>query len=192
MTEAIGNITFERLDISGVFSITSRRFDDDRGTLSEALTQQSIVKMTGSPLDVAQVNAIQSRQRAIRGLHAFRVPPGQIKYVVCLSGRIQVATADLRTSSSTFGTAQTVELSEQGPQALLVPPGVASGFLTLSESSIVAYLNSQAFSPDHEYGVHPLDPELAIEWKVDNPVLSPRDAGAPQLKELRAAGALPD
>lgn len=185
------NLTCETIDIPGALLVTSRRFDDDRGTLWEAMTQQTLAEATGTGMPVAQVNAIQSQQGAIRGLHAYRVPPGQAKYVVCLSGELQAVAADLRQSSTTFGKAESVLLSDHGPQALYVPPGVASGFLTLSAKSVVVYLSSQPFNPDFEYGVNPLDETFGISWKTDKPILSPRDAGAPSLKTLHAAGDLP-
>lgn len=184
-------VTCETIGIAGALLVSSRRFDDDRGSFWEAMTQQAIAEATGDEIQIAQVNAIQSKRGALRGLHAYRVPPGQAKYFVCLTGELQAVAADLRQSSETFGKAASVLLTDRGPQALYVPPGVASGFLTLSATSVVIYLSSQPFDPALEFSVNPLDETFNIAWDTDNPILSPRDAGAPSLTALQAAGALP-
>jgi dTDP-4-dehydrorhamnose 3,5-epimerase len=69
--------------------------------------------------------------------------------------------------------------------------GLAHGFVALEDDSTVAYLCSAGYAPDREHTIRPDDPEIGIEWPVAAPILSERDAAAPTLAEVRAAGLLP-
>ncbi|NUS73447.1 MAG: dTDP-4-dehydrorhamnose 3,5-epimerase family protein [Corynebacteriales bacterium] len=188
----VGNITFDELKIPGSFLFRSRQFEDARGTFWEALTQSAISEAVGELFPVAQVNAMTSVRGAIRGLHLSRVPPGQAKYLVCVAGEIRDAVADLRAGSPTFGRVEMVSLAGGDGQAIYIPPGVANGFIALSESATVVYVTTRKFDPANEFGINPVDPQLNIDWRIDQPILSKRDSDAPTLAELVANNELPD
>ncbi|MFC7590554.1 dTDP-4-dehydrorhamnose 3,5-epimerase family protein [Nonomuraea antimicrobica] len=146
----------------------------------------------GHSMELAQVNCSISRRGVLRGLHFADVPPGQAKYVMCVSGAVLDVAVDLRVGSPTFGRWEAVRLDDSARCGLYLAEGLGHGFLALSESATVVYLCSTAYDPAREHGVHPLDPDLAIEWPLDGePVLSAKDAAAPTLQQALDAGLLP-
>ena len=92
----------------------------------------------------------------------------------------------------TFGRWEGVQLDDVDRRALYVSEGIGHGYCALTDDATITYLCSETYNPAGEHGIHPLDPELGIVWPVDEPQLSARDAGAPSLAEMRAAGRLPD
>jgi len=183
----------ERLGIDGLWCYTPRVHTDARGSFTEAFRAGEVREAVGHRFDLAQVNCSVSRRGVLRGVHFADVPPGQAKYVTCVAGAILDVVVDLRVGSPTFGRWEAVRLDDTGRRALYVAEGLGHAFLALSESATVVYLCSQPYAPGREHGVHPLDPELGIDWPLDGePVLSAKDAAAPTLAEARAAGLLPD
>ena len=136
-------------------------------------------------------NLSVSARGVVRGIHFSDVPPGQAKYVTCVSGAVLDVVVDIRVGSPTYGQWDAMRLDDVDRRAVYVAEGLGHGFCTLSESATVTYLCSSTYRPGHEHGVDPLDPELGIDWPVTGPVLSTKDAAAPSLAEARAAGLLP-
>jgi len=177
------------LGIDGAWCHTPRVHTDPRGTFLEAF------KTAGLPhgFEVAQVNHSRSHRGTLRGVHFADVPPGQAKYVMCVSGSILDVVVDLRAGSPTFGRWEAVTLDDERHRAMLIAEGLGHAFLALSEQATVVYLVSRPYSPGREHGVHPLDPELGIDWPSGiEPMLSEKDAAAPSLKDALDAGLLPD
>lgn len=140
-----------------------------------------------------QGNISLSRQGVVRGVHFSSVPPGQAKYVTCVSGSIFDVIVDLRTGSPAFGAWQGVRLDEKNRRAVYLSEGLGHAFMAVSPYATVAYLCSTPYAPGREHGVNPLDPAIGIEWPAEvAPVLSEKDAAAPSLEQARAAGFLPD
>jgi dTDP-4-dehydrorhamnose 3,5-epimerase len=150
----------------------------------------------GYELAVGQVNCSVSRRGVIRGIHYADVPPGQAKYVTCISGAALDVVVDLRVGSPGFGRWEAVYLDDKDRRAVFLAEGLGHGFMALSDQATVVYLCSTPYAPGREHGVHPLDPELGIDWPLDNlpdgAVLSPKDANAPTLAEALKTGALPE
>ncbi|MCG5220658.1 dTDP-4-dehydrorhamnose 3,5-epimerase [Streptosporangium sp. KLBMP 9127] len=183
----------DRLGIDGAWCHTPRIHADSRGAFLESFRAADLREATGQQLDLAQVNCSVSQRGALRGLHFADVPPGQAKYVMCVSGAILDVVVDLRVGSPGFGRWETVLLDDVTRRGLYVAEGLGHGFLTLSEQATVVYLCSQPYAPGREHGIHPLDPGLAIDWPADvRPLLSDKDAAAPSLKEAIDSGLLPD
>ncbi|WP_285776582.1 dTDP-4-dehydrorhamnose 3,5-epimerase [Microtetraspora sp. NBRC 13810] len=181
------------LSISGAWLHTPRIHTDSRGTFLEAYRAADLREVAGHGMDLAQLNCSISMKGALRGIHFADVPPGQAKYVMCLSGEIHDVVVDLRTGSPDFGRWEAVRLDDVSRQGLYLAEGLGHGFLTLSERATVVYAISEPFSPGREHGVHPLDASLGIEWPAEvTPILSAKDAKAPTLQEALAAGLLPD
>ncbi|WP_327088057.1 dTDP-4-dehydrorhamnose 3,5-epimerase [Nonomuraea sp. NBC_01738] len=177
----------DRLSIDGAWSFTPRVHADPRGSFLEAFRAADLPR----PFELAQVNCSVSAAGVLRGVHFADVPPGQAKYVMCVSGAILDVVVDLRTGSPDFGRWEAVRLDSEERKALLVAEGLGHAFLALSEQATVVYLCSHGYNPGGEHGVHPLDPDLAIEWPVAEPLLSDKDAAAPSLKEALGSGLLP-
>jgi dTDP-4-dehydrorhamnose 3,5-epimerase len=120
------------------------------------------------------------------------VPPGQAKYVYCAAGAVLDVVVDVREGSPTFGTHDSVLLDAETPRAVYLTEGLGHAFLSLADASSVTYLVSTTYNPEREFGIHALDPELALPWPADVPIeLSAKDAAAPTLQEARARGQLP-
>jgi dTDP-4-dehydrorhamnose 3,5-epimerase len=99
---------------------------------------------------------------------------------------------DVRTGSPTYGEWDAVRLDDVDRRAVYVAEGLGHAFLALTDEAVVSYLCSEGFAPGREHGVHPLDPDLGIEWPPDvAPRLSPKDAAAPTMAEAEASGLLP-
>lgn len=182
----------DRLTINGALLYTPRIHHDPRGLFLESYRAADLREATGRPMEVAQVNCSVSQRGTIRGIHFTDVPPGQAKYVTCVSGRVLDVVVDIRRDSPTFGSWEGVELSEENRRGLYLAEGLGHGFQALSASATVLYLCSTPYTPERDHGIHPLDPDLAIRWPlVDSALLSAKDAAAPGLKELQEAGLLP-
>jgi len=182
----------DMLDIEGAWLFTPRIHVDRRGSFHEWFQGKEIADVTGRQFDVAQANCSISQAGVIRGIHVSDVPPGQAKYITCISGAVLDVIVDLRVSSPGFGRWTAVQLDEDGRQAVLLSEGLGHAFAALSDMATMIYLCSTPYAPERERGVHPLDPDLAIAWPQEPvPILSDRDAAAPSLAQARAAGLLP-
>ncbi|MDA0634754.1 dTDP-4-dehydrorhamnose 3,5-epimerase [Nonomuraea sp. MCN248] len=178
----------EPLGIDGAWRHTPVVHGDARGAVLEAFRADLLPR----PFDLAQVNCSISQRGVLRGIHFAEVPPGQAKYVTCVSGAVLDVVVDLRAGSPTFGRWETVLLDDEERAATLIAEGLGHGFVTLSDQATVIYLCTAPYTPAREHGVHPLDPELGIAWPEGvEPVLSPKDEAAPSLAEALAAGLLP-
>lgn len=182
----------EALDIDGAWVVTPRIHTDGRGSFLEWFQGDDFQSRAGYRLQVAQANCSVSRRGVIRGIHFADVPPGQAKYVTCVSGTVIDVVVDLRAGSPSFGRWAAVQLDDRARRAVFVGEGLGHAFAACSEEATVMYLCSTSYEPGREHGIHPLDPELAIAWPGDvEPILSGKDASAPSLAQARAAGLLP-
>lgn len=120
----------------------------------------------------------------LRGLHFQKDPHGETKLVQCVRGRIFDVAADVRPASSTYGTHAAVELHDTTLAMLLIPPGVAHGFQTLTPDATVFYRISGAHEPSAARTIHYQDPELNIPWPLPVTAISEKDAHAAPLASL--------
>jgi dTDP-4-dehydrorhamnose 3,5-epimerase len=180
------------LDIAGAWEITPQLHADSRGLFFEWLTDRGFIGFAGHRLDVRQANCSVSAAGVLRGLHFAQLPPSQAKYVTCLSGSVFDVVVDIRVGSPTFGRWDAVVLDDRSRRSVYLSEGLAHGFLALQDNSTVMYLCSTEYSPQREHTIAATDPALAIDWPSGHGlVLSDRDAAAPTLDEVRAAGLLP-
>ena len=183
------------LGLGGALVLTPRQFPDDRGVFLEWFRADALHAATGHDFDLAQANCSVSSKGTLRGVHYADVPPGQAKYVTCIAGAAWDVVVDLEVGSETFGQWRAVHLDAVSRRAVYLPEGLGHAFLALEDATAVVYLCNQFYNPGGEHGVHPLDPELAIAWPLEQlggePTLSPKDESAPTLAEARAAGRLP-
>jgi dTDP-4-dehydrorhamnose 3,5-epimerase len=158
-------------------------FGDDRGFLVETY-RGDLWHELGVDVNFVQHNHSRSVRRTLRGLH-FQTEPGQAKLVRCSSGRIFDVAVDLRRDSPTFGQWEGHELDDRAHRQLLVPIGFGHGFCVLSDAADVDYQLSSYYDQATESGVAWDDPDIGVEWPIDEPLLSERDKSAPTLAEVR-------
>jgi len=179
---------FEQLDTAGAVLITPRVFPDGRGYFMETY-KRSEFEAAGIGETFVQENHSRSSKGVLRGLHLQREPKSQAKLVEALQGEIFDVFVDLRPGSPGFGRWQGVVLSDQNKQMLYVPPWCAHGFCVLSDEAHIRYKVTAEYAPEAEAGIIWDDPDLAIQWPLTEPILSPRDQTWPTLAVFAAAAA---
>ena len=181
------------LGIDGAWVAESPVWSDERGFFREWFKSEDVLAATGINFSIQQANISQSQRGVIRGIHYSLAPEGQAKWVTCVNGGIRDVIVDIRPSSPTFGKSVFVELNGLDGRAVLVGPGLGHGFVSLADSSTIAYLLSSLYSPTEEFEINPLDPALGIDWGVDGALvsLSEKDKLAPSIAERHGQGKLP-
>jgi dTDP-4-dehydrorhamnose 3,5-epimerase len=157
-------------------------FGDSRGFLLETWNQPRYAR-EGMPDPMVQDNLSRSSQGVLRGLH-FQYPHPQAKLVFVLEGEICDVAVDVRRGSPTFARWFSVRLSADNRRQVYIPTGFAHGFCVLSTSALVSYKCSEIYRPETEMTIVWNDPRLAIDWPIDKPIMSPKDAGAPRFDEI--------
>lgn len=173
--------SFKRLEIPDVVLIEPKVFRDDRGFFMESYKRSEFVDFGIDEMFV-QDNHSRSRRGVLRGLHYQNPPRAQAKLVRVIDGEIFDVAVDIRKGSPTYGRWVGVYLSDENMRMLYIPVGFAHGFLALSDVAEVLYKTSDEYSPEHEAGIVWNDPEVGIDWPVEEPVLSPRDCRWPGLR----------
>ena len=173
---------FKELEIPGAVLITPRIFEDERGYFAETFKSSDFAS-AGITESFMQDNHSLSAKNVLRGLHFQREPHAQGKLVRCVRGRVFDVVADIRRGSPTFRKWLSVELSSDNRLMLYVPPGLAHGFLVLSDEAEVIYKCTKEYAPDSDGGIIWNDPDLNIAWPVKKPLLSARDAELPTLAD---------
>jgi dTDP-4-dehydrorhamnose 3,5-epimerase len=179
------------LSIEGAWEITPQQFGDPRGMFMEWYRFDHLAEAVGHPLRLAQANLSVSAADVVRGIHFADVPNGQAKYVSCVRGAVLDVIVDIRVGSPTFGRWEGVRLDDTDRRAVYLAEGLGHGFCALTDDATLTYLCSETYNPTGEHGLHPLDPELGIEWPAGAPQLSAKDEAAPSLAEALATGLLP-
>ncbi|NQU37780.1 MAG: dTDP-4-dehydrorhamnose 3,5-epimerase [Actinobacteria bacterium] len=183
---------FEELDIPGAFVFTPRQFGDDRGLFLEAFKANVFEEAVGHSLNLAQANTSVSAKGVVRGIHYAALPPSQAKYVMCTQGAIFDVVVDIRFGSPTFGQWRGVQLDSDNRKALYLSEGLGHAFVALGETNTVTYLCSEPYAPTREFAIHPLDPQIGIDWPdVGGLLLSEKDRVAPSFEVAQQSGTLP-
>lgn len=176
------SFSFKKLSIPDLVIVESKVFEDERGFFTEKY-RKSEFQQQGLP-DFIQDNYSHSRFGVIRGLHYQVSPHTQGKLVTVLKGRILDVAVDVRKNSKYFGKWVGIELSDDNNLSFFIPPGFAHGFVALSPEVCFLYKCTTEYNPLSERGIRWDDPDLNIDWKVINPIVSERDKKLPLLKEL--------
>lgn len=174
-------------DIEGVFIIEPRLYSDERGYFFEAFSQKRFEELTGIHTAFVQDNESRSAKGVVRGLH-FQLPPhAQSKLVRVVRGKIVDVAVDIRRGSPTFGRHVAVELSDENHRQLFIPRGFAHGFSVLEGDAIVEYKCDNYYAPEAEGAIRWDDPELAIDWQIeDKSIVSAKDMANKLLQECNA------
>jgi dTDP-4-dehydrorhamnose 3,5-epimerase len=163
--------------IADVLLIEPRIFGDERGFFLESYNQQVFADATGLKVDFVQDNHSRSRRHVLRGMH-FQVERPQGKLVRVAAGAVFDVVVDIRPDSPTYGTWVGEVLSIDNQRHLWIPPGLAHGFLVLSDYADFLYKTTEYYHPASERCLAWDDPRVAIDWPLDNalPLVSDKDA----------------
>jgi dTDP-4-dehydrorhamnose 3,5-epimerase len=163
--------------LNDVFVLTPEVHHDERGYFLESFNADRFAKLTGFAGEFVQDNESFSRGGVLRGLHCQSAPFAQGKLLRVVQGAVWDVVLDIRPSSSTFGAWLGLELSGENRKQLWVPPGLAHGFVTLSDTAFLQYKVTEYWSPAHEYCIAWNDSDLAIDWHYEGtPIVSEKDA----------------
>ncbi|MBK5101669.1 MAG: dTDP-4-dehydrorhamnose 3,5-epimerase [Desulfobacteraceae bacterium] len=168
--------------LGGVLIIEPDVLGDTRGFFMETFHQRRYGE-SGIETPFVQDNISYSVRGTLRGLH-YQRPHAQAKLVQVLMGEVFDVAVDIRLGSPTFGQWTAAQLSDTNRQQLFVPEGFAHGLCVLSETALVMYKCSDFYDPDSEWGIFWGDPDLGIDWPVQDPLLSDKDSRYPPLKGL--------
>ncbi len=171
------------LPLAGLQLLHQRSHEDDRGRFTR-LFCEGFLADNGAAFSIRQINHSLTRERGtVRGLH-FQFPPhAESKLISCLRGCVWDVVVDVRRGSPTFLSWHAELLEEGRATALLIPPGFAHGFQTLTNDAELLYLHSADYAPTHEGGLSVHDARLGIRWPLPILNLSDRDGGHPLLDE---------
>jgi dTDP-4-dehydrorhamnose 3,5-epimerase len=174
----------ERLQtkLDGVILVEPVVHGDARGFMLESYAREEWAGL-GVDVEFVQQNHSRSSKGTLRGVH-FQTAPGQAKLVRCARGAIVDVAVDLRKDSPTYGQWEAHVLDDEKHHQLFVPVGFGHGFAVLSDVADVTYQVSSLYDPATEAGIAWDDPEVGVEWGVDEPLLSQRDKDAPSLSEI--------
>jgi dTDP-4-dehydrorhamnose 3,5-epimerase len=164
--------------IDGLVLVRPRSFEDDRGSFSETWNQKAFDDVVGGHVQFVQANESRSMAGSLRGLH-FQAPPhAQGKLVRVSRGSVLDVAVDVRKGSPTYGQHHAALLTEHNRWQFYVPPGFAHGFLALEDDTVFQYLCTALYNEETEGGLLWNDPDLGIDWGMDQPLVSPKDQKA--------------
>lgn len=170
-------MNINKTNLDGVLIIETNVFTDLRGFFMETYNQKHYSELN---LTFVQDNFSHSQKGTLRGLH-YQLKNPQDKLVCVLRGEIFDVAVDIRRSSKTFGKWFGAVLSSVNHKQILIPKGFAHGFCVLSDEADVFYKCSDFYTPGDEFGILWSDPELKIDWKIEQPLLSAKDEKHPNL-----------
>lgn len=167
--------------IQGCFTITPFKHTDGRGSFVKWFNRESFAD-AGLCSDWFEVYGSESKRGVVRGLH-FQAPPfDHAKLVYCLAGGALDVVVDLRRSSNSFGNHLQLELNADRPICVYIPPGCAHGFLALADPTLMFYQVSSSHAPTLDCGIR--WDSVGINWPVDTPIISERDATLPRFVDF--------
>lgn len=170
--------------IKGLISFYPKVFGDDRGYFFESYNQKIYQEIIGKEYQFVQDNVSKSTKGVLRGLH-FQLPPfEQGKLVYVISGSVLDVAVDIRKNSPTYGQHVKVLLSSKEKNQFWIPPGFAHGFCALEDNTLFSYKCTNYYAPEYERAILWNDDALAIDWGIDNPIISEKDKLAMPFKDF--------
>lgn len=170
-------------NIPGLLEIEPKIFGDHRGYFFESYNARAFREAGINP-EFVQDNQSLSNSGVLRGLHFQKPPHAQGKLVRVIVGSVLDVVVDIRKGSPTYGQHHKVLLSGENKKTFWIPAGFAHGFLTLEDQTIFSYKCTDFYSKETEDGILWNDPDLGIEWPIDEPQLSEKDRVAQTLKDF--------
>ncbi len=174
-----------KTNIDGLLIIKPDVFGDDRGYFFETYSKRKYAEY-GIEEDFVQDNISKSLKGTIRGLHYQVGDKAQGKLCHVIKGKVLDVAVDIRFDSPTFGQYFSIELTGEDKTQMWIPPGFAHGFSVLSDEVLFVYKCTNYYSKPDERAILYNDPQLNIDWKVENPIVSEKDLKAKLIKEIQA------
>jgi len=176
-------MNIEPLKLPGCFWLHPKAIDDKRGSFIKTFVAAQYHELH-LPIVFEEEYYTRSVKHALRGIH-FQTPPYEYcKLVTCLYGRIRDVIVDLRVGSPQFRKHEMIELDEEKNNVLYLSPGIAHGFLVLSEMALVAYKVTSPHAPANDTGIR--WDSIGVDWGIESPIVSPRDASFQRLEEFES------
>lgn len=170
-----------KTDLMDVFILEPRIFGDHRGWFMETWSEKTM-KSAGLNYNFVQDNHSYSNQKGtLRGLHYQRGDAAQAKMVRCTRGSVLDITVDMRIGSPTYKKWISVELTADNHRQLLIPRGFLHGFVTLTDEVEFMYKADNFYSYEADRNILWNDPDINVNWGIQNPIVSEKDASAPRL-----------
>lgn len=160
--------------IKDLILLQPKVFKDPRGYFFESYNREKFQAL-GMDIEFTQDNQSLSSKGILRGLHFQKPPHAQGKLVRVIKGAVLDVAVDIRKDSPTYGQHFLAELTESNFTMMYVPVGFAHGFLTLSDDTIFSYKCTDTYHPESEGGLPWNDPDLNIQWGIDDPIMSEKD-----------------
>lgn len=170
--------------IPDVLIIEPKVFGDDRGFFFESFNQQVFDEVVGSKVVFVQDNHSKSTKNVLRGLHYQLPPKAQGKLVRVVQGEVFDVAVDIRKESPTYGKWVGEVLTAENKKQMWIPPGFAHGFVTLSETADFIYKTTNYYDKEAERIICWNDPNLGIDWLVQTPELSHKDAQGERFRQV--------
>lgn len=167
--------------LDGVYIVEPKVFGDERGWFMETYSK---IKTPKIDCDFVQDNHSYSKEKGtLRGIHFQKGEHAQAKLVRCVRGRVLDVAVDLRKGSSTYKQWIAVELSAENKRQLFIPRGFGHGFLTLADDVEFVYKADNYYNYESDRSILWCDPDINVQWNIENPIISEKDAKAPLLKD---------
>ena len=173
-------------DLDGCYILEHDIYEDDRGKFYESYNKEKLEALLGFPINFVQDNHSVSHKGVLRGLHYQTSPYEQSKLVRVACGEAIDVVVDIRKNSPTFGSHFKIRLSQDDGISLFIPKGMAHGFLALKDQTVFIYKCDHYYHKESERGIMYNDPELQIDWELNNEalILSDKDQKLSAFKDL--------
>jgi len=158
--------------IEGLYILQTDIFRDKRGEFRKVFNDD-IFKKNSINIDIKESYYTVSKKNVIRGMHFQIAPFEHTKIVYVSKGKILDVVLDMRKKSTTYGKYFDIELSDENSKILIIPDGLAHGFKSLKDNTIVNYMQTSVYSPKHDKGIR--YDSFGFDWKCKNPIISDRD-----------------
>lgn len=174
------DIMVKTTSIPGLLIIERPTVEDERGFFKEIFHLDEVEEALGYQFKPVQANHSQSFKGVLRGLHA----ENWNKLVYPLTGKVFVAIVDIRLTSETFSKVETFTIDDSNRIALFIPKGLANSFCVIEDTANYLYLVDNYYDGSDTRAITFDDPDLAINWPIENPIISERDKNNPKLRDL--------
>lgn len=173
----------KKTNIDGLLIVEGgQTFSDERGFFREPFRRDEFEQAIGASWVHVQENHAFSKKDVLRGIH---IAPWD-KFIYVPYGRVLAVLVDLRKDSPTFKKHTAIEIGDENRVKLFIPGGLGNSYLILSDEAVYEYQVNEYYRPGAEKGIAWDDPELGINWPIQNPILSEKDKQNPRLKDFLA------
>lgn len=175
---------FIKTTLKGAYLIKPKVFRDERGFFLESWSEKVFAENGIEAKFVQDNHSLSVKKGVLRGIH-FQLPPDeQAKLVRVTKGSVFDVIIDLRKGSPTYGQWENFELSANNFQMLFIPCGFGHAYCTLEDNTEFMYKVDNFYAPEADSGIAWNDPDLNINWPIEDPILSEKDAKLQKFKDF--------